>query len=171
MKNKIKTLLIRLKNARKHISIGANANLAFDSCFEGYNHIGRGTFFAGNIGYASYIGDDCCITADIGRYSCIASRVVVVRGKHPTKDWVSMHPAFYSTRKQCGMTYTLENKYDEHGTLAKIGNDVWIGTNVVIMPGITIGNGVIIGAGAVVTKDIPDYSIVGGVPAWKTLNA
>lgn len=46
-----------------------------------------------------------------------------------------------------------------------IGNDVWIGTRAIIMPGVRIGNGVIIGAGAVVTKDIPDYAIVGGVPA------
>lgn len=46
-----------------------------------------------------------------------------------------------------------------------IGNDVWIGMRVVIMPGVRIGNGVVIGAGAVVTKDVPDYAIVGGVPA------
>ena len=46
-----------------------------------------------------------------------------------------------------------------------IKNDVWIGANSVIMPNITIGNGAIIGAGAVVTKDVPDYAIVAGVPA------
>ena len=46
-----------------------------------------------------------------------------------------------------------------------IGNDVWIGTRVIILPGVTVGNGVIIGAGAVVTKDVPDMAIVGGVPA------
>ena len=46
-----------------------------------------------------------------------------------------------------------------------IGNDVWIGRRVIIMPGVTIGNGCVIGAGAVVTKSIPDYSVVGGVPA------
>lgn len=46
-----------------------------------------------------------------------------------------------------------------------IGNDVWIGSRVTILPGVKIGNGVIIGASAVVTKDIPDYAIVGGVPA------
>lgn len=46
-----------------------------------------------------------------------------------------------------------------------IGNDVWIGMRVIIMPGITIGNGVIIGSGAIVTKDVPDFTIVAGVPA------
>lgn len=46
-----------------------------------------------------------------------------------------------------------------------IGNDVWIGRRAMIMPGVKIGNGTIIGAGAVVTKDVPDYAIVGGVPA------
>ncbi len=47
----------------------------------------------------------------------------------------------------------------------KIGNDVWIGGNVTILPGITIGNNVVIAAGAVVTKDIPDNCVAGGVPA------
>ena len=47
----------------------------------------------------------------------------------------------------------------------KIGNDVWIGANVVILPGVTIGNNVVIAAGAVVTKDIPDNVLVGGIPA------
>ncbi|MBU3155810.1 Vat family streptogramin A O-acetyltransferase [Clostridium estertheticum] len=46
-----------------------------------------------------------------------------------------------------------------------IGNDVWIGQNVVVMPGIHIGNGAIIAANSVVTKNVPDYHIVGGNPA------
>lgn len=46
-----------------------------------------------------------------------------------------------------------------------VGNDVWIGMRSIIMPGVRIGNGVVIGAGAVVTKDVPDFAIVGGVPA------
>lgn len=46
-----------------------------------------------------------------------------------------------------------------------IGNDVWIGMRVVIMPGVRIGIGVVIGAGAAVTKDVPDYAVVGGVSA------
>ena len=47
----------------------------------------------------------------------------------------------------------------------RIGNDVWIGGNVTIRPGVTIGNNVVVAAGAVVTKDVPDNSLVGGVPA------
>jgi len=47
----------------------------------------------------------------------------------------------------------------------EIGDDVWIATRVLIMPGVRIGKGAIIAAGAVVTKDVPDYAIVGGVPA------
>jgi len=47
----------------------------------------------------------------------------------------------------------------------KIGNDVWTGCRVVIVPGVTIGDHVIVGAGSVVTKDVPDWAIVGGVPA------
>lgn len=46
-----------------------------------------------------------------------------------------------------------------------IGNDVWIGRRAMIMPGVTIGDGCVIAAGAVVTKDIPAYSVAGGVPA------
>jgi len=46
-----------------------------------------------------------------------------------------------------------------------IGDDVWIGGHVIILPGITIGKGAIIGAGSVVTRDVPDYAVVGGNPA------
>ncbi|MBP3198600.1 MAG: sugar O-acetyltransferase [Eubacterium sp.] len=58
----------------------------------------------------------------------------------------------------------------KHMAFAKpvhIGNDVWIGGNVTILPGVTIGNNVVVAAGAVVTEDIPDNCLVGGVPARK----
>ena len=56
---------------------------------------------------------------------------------------------------------------DQGSRVAKvtIGNDVWIGMRSIIMPGVKIGNGAVIGAGAIVTKNVPDYAIVGGVPA------
>ena len=51
------------------------------------------------------------------------------------------------------------------GKPVTIGNDVWLGGSVTICPGVTIGNNVVVAAGAVVTKDVPDNSLVGGVPA------
>ena len=72
--------------------------------------------------------------------------------------------------------YTSGHKYDrldipmmDQGSTEKkqvtIGDDVWIGRRAIIMPGVTVGTGSIIGAGAVVTKDVPPYSVVAGVPA------
>ena len=46
-----------------------------------------------------------------------------------------------------------------------IANDVWIGANCTILPGVTIGEGAVVAAGSIVTKDVPSFSIVGGVPA------
>jgi virginiamycin A acetyltransferase len=60
----------------------------------------------------------------------------------------------------------ISTAWDHKGDTV-IGNDVWIGYEAVIMPGIHIGDGAIIGARAVVTKDVPPYTIVGGVPAKK----
>ena len=59
-------------------------------------------------------------------------------------------------------------RIDEQGISTKpvtIGDDVWIGANAVILPGVTIGKHVVVAAGAVVTKDVPDSCIVGGIPA------
>lgn len=59
-------------------------------------------------------------------------------------------------------------RIDEQGISTKevtIGNDVWIGANATILPGVTIGRHCVVAAGSVVTKDVPDYTVVGGVPA------
>ena len=58
----------------------------------------------------------------------------------------------------------ITNAWDNKGDII-IGNDVWIGYEAVIMSGVTIGDGAIIASRAVVTKDVPPYTIVGGVPA------
>jgi acetyltransferase-like isoleucine patch superfamily enzyme len=65
-----------------------------------------------------------------------------------------------------------DQRIDEQGVSTKavtIGDDVWIGANAVILPGVTIGRHAVVAAGAVVTKDVPDNCVVGGVPA-KILN-
>lgn len=59
-------------------------------------------------------------------------------------------------------------RIDEQGVSTSkvtIGNDVWIGANATVLPGVTIGNHCVVAAGAVVTKDVPPYSLAGGVPA------
>ena len=58
----------------------------------------------------------------------------------------------------------IKNSNGKKQTLI-IGNDVWIGDGAKILQGVTVGDGAVIGAGAVVTKDVPAYAIVGGVPA------
>lgn len=58
----------------------------------------------------------------------------------------------------------IRSAWDNKGDIV-LGNDVWVGYEAVIMSGVTIGNGAIIGTRAVVTKDVPPYTIVGGVPA------
>lgn len=165
VKNYVKTIYLKLKLRKRNVRLDKDANVSLSSQFEGWNKIGKGSFFFGSLGYASYIGADCHIIANIGRFCSIASRVVTVRGTHPTKDWVSTHPAFFSTQKQCGMTFVTEERFAENKPPITIGNDVWIGDSALLMDGITIGDGAVIAAGAVVTKDVAPYTIVGGVPA------
>lgn len=73
------------------------------------------------------------------------------------------------------MIFTANHKWNEtektfykqgfHAKPINIGDDTWVGARAIILPGVTIGKGVIIAAGAVVNSDVPDYFIVGGVPA------
>lgn len=63
------------------------------------------------------------------------------------------------------LTAVGREKYLAQASPVIIGNDVWIGGKVTIMPGVTIGNNVVVAAGAVVTKNVPDNTLVGGVPA------
>ena len=165
IKRIIKMTFLRMKFRKNNVIFGKKTNIAKNSTFEGYNVIGSGCTFEGHIGYASYLGNSCHITAKIGKYCSIAPYVSIIRGKHPSRNWLSTHPAFFSTLKQCGMTYVTENKFDEFSNITEIGNDVWIGQSATIIDGVKIGDGAIIGTGSMVTKDIPPYAIAVGVPA------
>ncbi|CAG9432945.1 CatB-related O-acetyltransferase [Providencia alcalifaciens] len=116
--------------------------------------VGSHTYFAGTISSNAVIGKYC----SIGPNTRIGGL-----GLHPT-NYISTHPIFYSTKKQSGKTFVKIDHFIEYKETI-IGNDVWIGVNCVILDGIKVGNGVIIAAGSIVTQDIPDYAIVGGVPA------
>jgi len=129
--------------------------------------IGHYANFADNSSVVhSVIGD----YSSIGRYSKITHTEI---GKYCAISWDSSinavsHPYTHLTISSFPYVPKTGNfvtkKIQSHETVI-IKNDVWVGTGCVIMPGITIGNGAIIGAGSVVTKDVPDYAIVAGVPA------
>ena len=104
------------------------------------------------------------INADIGKFCSIAANVSISLGKHPISH-VSSHPAFYSATQPLAKTFSKEDSFEPFDKRVKIGNDVWIGQNAMVMNGVKIGTGAIIGAGSVVTRDVPEYAIVGGVPA------
>ena len=163
----------KIKYKKHHIILDKKSRIAdMNSRFEGFNRIGEKSSFRGSMGYGSYVGRCSNINATIGRFTCISDRVNTVSGVHPTKGFVSVHPAFYSTKKQSGFTFvtedcfceTLRNPIDEK-TSVYIGNDVWIGCDVTIVGGVVIGDGAIVASGAVVTQDVEPYTIVGGVPA------
>lgn len=171
LKQSLKRKLVAMKNKKRGVKIGKGAIVGYNSTFEGKNVIGKDSFFVGSIGYGSYIGRASRISATIGRYCSISEEVKTVSGNHPTRDFVSTHPSFFSTACQAGFTYVDGQKFNEY-TYADdkkhpvvIGNDVWIGYGAMIMSGVTVGDGAVIAAGAVVTRDVSPYAIVGGVPA------
>ena len=135
--------------------------------FNNYNTIYKyARLLNSEIGDYSYVARNSQIyNTKIGKFTCIGPNVNTGMGAHPSSEYVSSHPLFYSTLGQAsGLTIVDKTLFEEHPT-TEIGNDVWIGNNVNIKYGIKIGDGAIIGTGALVTKDVEPYSIVGGVPA------
>ena len=115
------------------------------------------------VGYSSYISSNAHMTnTNVGKFCSIGPNIVSGWGIHPTTG-ISTHPAFYSTAKQNGFTYSSTDKTIEK-KVTMVGNDVFIGANVTLLDGVTIGDGAVIGAGAVVSKDIPPYAIAVGCP-------
>lgn len=158
---------IYLKNGVK-----VNKNTSFESSPKCYVKIGgRTELLSASIGNYTLIGANNKLSnTKIGRFCSLGSNISVINAFHPTSGFVSTNPAFYSLNKQCGITFVNRQKFEEHRSVDNnysviIGNDVWIGHNVTIIAGITIGDGSIIGANALVTKDVPPFAIVGGVPA------
>jgi phosphonate metabolism protein (transferase hexapeptide repeat family) len=105
------------------------------------------------------------IYTTIGKFCSIAANCRINALEHPVERvtqhkisyrpneyfrWLGVDAAFRERRRQKSVT---------------IGHDVWIGHGAVVMPGVAIGNGAIVGANAVVTRDVPPYAIVAGVPA------
>jgi len=118
------------------------------------------------------IGDFCYIGEESRIWSAqeikIGNRVLIAHNVN-IHDNVS-HPLDSSLRnldfkRIIGVEKANVNIFDLRTQAVYIKNDAWIGFNVIILKGVTIGEGAIVGAGSVVTKDVPDWTIVGGNPA------
>lgn len=105
----------------------------------------------------------------IGRFCSIASNVKIMGGNHPMNRFTT-HMLTYNgnfdiyAQEEFASQWELKS-FDTTTKNPVIGHDVWIGNDVVLKGGITIGNGAVIAANSVVTKDVPPYAVVAGIPA------
>lgn len=152
------------------LKIGDTVNVRPDAKVEEYS-----AFLAGGAistrGSFSYSWCDLGCMLSMGRYSSIAHGVSIFGKQHPYERFTS------SSVTYDGYFCICANPMKERGEVVfkkkptppvpdvHIGNDVWIGKNVSIKPGVSIGDGAVIATGAIVTKDVPAYAVMGGVPA------
>ena len=166
MMNFLKRYIKKIKFQKYENKISQTANLSLKATIK-RSDIGN---YCGVAKYADIsdvtIGD----YSSIGRYSKIVHTKI---GKFCSISWdvtinAISHPINHLSTNAFAYVPQVGNfvtKRTQQHKMVNIENDVWIGANSVIMPGIHIGNGAVIGAGSVVTKDVPDYAIVGGAPA------
>lgn len=141
------------------VKIGIGAKISPVSKLHKVYYIGNATISSGVIlGEGSYINSGIIFSGTIGRFCSIGYNVII----GPTEHDPNFRTTSPSLAKKQGISLQKTVK-----TIAPpiIQDEVWIGANVVILRGIKIGNGAIIAAGAVVTKDVPEMEIWGGVPA------
>ncbi len=111
------------------------------------------------VGAMTYIRGECGLwnISRIGRFCSIGNGVLMGhdRAGHPL-DWVSTHPFSH-----------VDERFPYHTAIepTTIGHDVWIGRDAMVLEGVTVGTGAVIAARSVVTKDVPAYAIVAGMPA------
>ena len=110
------------------------------------------------------IHDSDIIYTQIGKFCSIASFVRINPGNHPLER-AALHHFSYRSR-QFALGEDDESFFSwRRAHQVTLGHDVWVGHNATILPGVKIGTGAAIGAGAVVTREVPPFQVVVGVPA------
>lgn len=152
--------------AKKNVKSNIFSYVCKKSVVSDYSAFSKGVKIENStIGFATYVSANTNIVrSDIGKFCSIGpSCLIGGLDAHPINR-MSTHPSFYSFGSQTKLSFFKDKNFIESKRLT-IGNDVWIGVGCIILPGCKIGDGAIIAAGSVVVKDVPDYCIVGGVPA------
>lgn len=173
MKSFLKFIYNKFRLRNKHVKFFCTSSISISAKLEGRNLIDKDTVFVGEMGLGSYIGTNSKIDGKIGRFSSIGVNCWIYRGRHLfTYPYVTTSPMFFSLAKQTGCTFASKQEIQEHVYADKmnrfpiiIENDCWINSDVKFVEGVTVHDGAVVLAGAVVTKDVPAYAIVGGVPA------
>ena len=175
VKRVVKLFLVGIKNWHK-ADFDLSCHVSMRSRYEGANQLHSNVVFDGQLGYGSYIAGNSIILGNVGRFTSIGPDVKCITGRHPyTYPFATTSPMFFSVdnyKGQTGHTFAKEQKFEEvtyvdneNKIPVSIGNDCWIGAGVMLIEGAHIADGAVVLAGAVVTKDVPPYAIVGGVPA------
>lgn len=160
----------------KNVKFWYSTHIPYRCQFEGMNHVGKYSSFLGKMGYGSSIGWNSSVSADVGRFTSIGPRCDYINSSHPyKKPFATTCPLFYSLVKgRNPQNFSFTDKllieefryFDKDRELVNdIGNDCWIGSDVTLIGGVKIGDGAVVLAHALVSKDVPPYAIVGGVPA------
>ncbi|MBN1175961.1 CatB-related O-acetyltransferase [Candidatus Woesearchaeota archaeon] len=132
----------------KNVSVGEGAVLSGNLFVGDYTHINRNCDFSGGRS----------VDVVLGKFCSVASGTSIINSNHYTNRITT-----YGIKEELGLNCKKKDYY-EKGPIT-IGNDVWIGRDAIILSGVRIGNGAIVAASAVVSKDVDDYEIVGGIPA------
>ena len=119
-----------------------------------------------SLGDYSYLGENCEVAdAVIGKFTAIANSVRIGAPNHPmgrpSQHRFTYCPEYYEATATRDRDFFAERRSDR----VIVGNDCWIGHAAILLPGVTVGDGAVIAAGAVVSRSVPPYTIVGGVPA------
>lgn len=161
----VKNIIILRQNKNINLKIGYMS--VIKDCLFGYTNTIYDNVCLNNVtlGDFTYIAPGTRINnSAIGKFCSIGPDIIIGLGKHPSKTFVSTHPLFFSTLGQAQEVICDKNYFEEFAPVC-IGNDVWIGARAIVLDGVGIGDGAIVAAGSLVTKDVPSYAIVGGIPA------